>query len=75
MLIKIGKWHLVFITGNKDGKLWRERWFSLFPFRFNEKYTVQMRRRLGMTLKKGCIPGESIFPPKFNIKSKEGEKE
>lgn len=69
MLVKIGKWYIVFLTGNKNKELWNERWFSIYPFRFNQKYQVQIKKRLGMNLKKGCLPGEHIFPPNF---SKEG---
>ena len=70
MLIKIGKWHLVFIK-KIDDKLWSEKWFSLFPFRFNENYTAQMKKRLGLAYKHGTVYGESIFLPQFN--KNEGE--
>jgi len=72
MLIKIGKGHVVFISRLND-VLWRERWFSVFPWRWNETYDVNMTRRLIPNFKGGILPGESIFPPHFRKRRKVNE--
>ncbi len=69
MLIKIGKWHIVFLTKNENTELWNERWFSILPFRFNYKFTIQIKKRFGLKLEKGMICGENIFPPRFSKES------